>query len=94
MKSTVLFLGALALTVAAFPTVLNEFQRASRNEKRLLGVAPGFNANSQRVSTTGDHAFVPPNFDAGDVRGPCPGLNAMENHGYLVCRVSARRRYY
>jgi hypothetical protein len=87
MKSTVLSLGALASTVAAFPTVLDEFQKASsRNEKRLLGVAPGFNADLQHVSTTGDHAFVAPDFAAGDVRGPCPGLNAMANHGYLVSK--------
>jgi hypothetical protein len=35
------------------------------------------------VSTTGAHAFVPPNFDAGDIRGPCPGLNTTTNHGYI-----------
>ena len=89
MKPTVLSLGALVSSVAAFPTVLDQFQKASANEKRLLGLAPGFNADLQRVSTTGDHAFVPPNFDAGDVRGPCPGLNAMANHGYLVCPRSS-----
>ncbi len=32
---------------------------------------------------SGEHEFVPPNFAAGDVRGPCPGLNALANHGYL-----------
>ncbi|KAJ3928402.1 MAG: hypothetical protein NXY57DRAFT_1050558 [Lentinula lateritia] len=40
-----------------------------------------FDAASQYVSTTGVHAFVPP--DLGDFRGPCPGLNAMANHGYI-----------
>jgi hypothetical protein len=35
------------------------------------------------MSTTGAHAFVAPDFAAGDVRGPCPGLNTMANHGYL-----------
>lgn len=24
-----------------------------------------------------------PDYDAGDVRGPCPGLNTLANHGYL-----------
>lgn len=32
---------------------------------------------------SGDHAFVPPNIEAGDQRGPCPGLNALANHGYI-----------
>lgn len=32
---------------------------------------------------TGAHAFVAPNFNAGDQRGPCPGLNALANHGYI-----------
>ncbi|TVY51306.1 Aromatic peroxygenase-like protein [Lachnellula cervina] len=83
MKPTILSFGVLASSVAAFPTVLDELQKSSANEKRLLGIAPGFNAGAQYVSTTGAHAFVPPDFDAGDVRGPCPGLNAMANHGYL-----------
>lgn len=32
---------------------------------------------------SGDHEFQMPDYDAGDVRGPCPGLNALSNHGYL-----------
>ena len=42
-----------------------------------------FNAAQQLISTSGEHAFVAPNFKAGDQRGPCPGLNALANHGYL-----------
>ncbi|KAH8201371.1 hypothetical protein TruAng_004454 [Truncatella angustata] len=42
-----------------------------------------FNAQQQRIDVTGDHAFIPPNFAAGDQRGPCPGLNALANHGYI-----------
>lgn len=38
---------------------------------------------TQPVGTSGQHAFVPPDFDAGDQRGPCPGLNALANHGYI-----------
>lgn len=34
---------------------------------------PGFNAAVQYVPNQGDHRFVPPNFAAGDQRGPCPG---------------------
>ncbi|KAJ3739987.1 hypothetical protein DFH05DRAFT_1463546 [Lentinula detonsa] len=40
-----------------------------------------FDAALQHVSTTGQHAFAPPG--PGDFRGPCPGLNAMANHGYI-----------
>ena len=40
-----------------------------------------FDPTSQHVSTTGQYAFVAPG--AGDQRGPCPGLNALANHGYL-----------
>ena len=43
----------------------------------------GFDPTTQKVSTTGGNAWVAPNFAAGDQRGPCPGLNALANHGYL-----------
>ena len=54
-------------------------------EKREINVKKRlpFDAKSQHISTTGSHAFVAPNFAAGDQRGPCPGLNALANHGYL-----------
>ncbi|KAI0201210.1 hypothetical protein F4808DRAFT_469865 [Astrocystis sublimbata] len=42
-----------------------------------------FNAKEQLINIYGEHAFVPPDFKAGDQRGPCPGLNALANHGYL-----------
>ncbi|KAJ3855303.1 hypothetical protein EV368DRAFT_79782 [Lentinula lateritia] len=48
-------------------------------DKRTASVS--FDAASQYVSTMGVHAFVPPGL--GDFRGPCPGLNAMANHGYI-----------
>ncbi|KAF1997251.1 Cloroperoxidase [Amniculicola lignicola CBS 123094] len=40
-----------------------------------------FDPNSQRVNVTGQHKFIQagPN----DYRGPCPGLNALANHGYI-----------
>ena len=40
-----------------------------------------FDPASQLVSTTGQYTWVAPG--AGDQRGPCPGLNALANHGYL-----------
>ncbi|KAL9123150.1 MAG: hypothetical protein Q9187_000295 [Circinaria calcarea] len=55
---------------------LIEPDKWSRTDKRL-----GFDPKAQAVSTKGEHAFVAPT--AGDQRGPCPGLNALANHGYL-----------
>ena len=40
-----------------------------------------FNEEDQLVSITGEHAYVSPAPD--EIRGPCPGLNAAANHGYL-----------
>lgn len=53
----------------------------SKNKKQKR--TSTFNAQEQLVDVTGEYAFVPPNFEAGDQRGPCPGLNALANHGYL-----------
>lgn len=50
---------------------------------RLKKRAARFVAKEQLIDTHGEHAFIPPNFQAGDQRGPCPGLNALANHGYL-----------
>lgn len=73
--------------VSAFPRVAQEaaYQLArsaapsSAKEKRAVTFDPA----AQLVDVTGKHAFTPPNFDAGDQRGPCPGLNALANHNYL-----------
>lgn len=35
------------------------------------------------IIVTGEHEFQPPNLAGGDQRGPCPGLNALANHGYI-----------
>jgi hypothetical protein len=44
---------------------------------------PVFDATRQKVDVSGEHAFQMPDYAAGDVRGPCPGLNVLANHGYL-----------
>jgi hypothetical protein len=57
-------------------------QMESLKEKRQApGIVPGFNAQAQYIDTTGAHAFVAPS--TSDLRGPCPGLNALANHNYL-----------
>ena len=50
-------------------------------KQRELKRQTTFDPTSQHVSTTGKYAWVAPG--AGDQRGPCPGLNALANHGYL-----------
>ncbi|KAJ3533548.1 heme-thiolate peroxidase [Fusarium decemcellulare] len=42
-----------------------------------------FNPKEQLIDVHGDHEFQPPNWEAGDVRGLCPGLNTLANHNYL-----------
>jgi hypothetical protein len=85
--------------IVAFPTAmldmmaraedsngLEDIEAAIEKLKRgdfVVPKAPGFDATAQYISNKGEHAFVPPDFTKGDQRGPCPGLNAMANHGYL-----------
>lgn len=51
---------------------------AHAHAKRLL-----LDSLTTPVQTTGEHEFIAPDFEAGDQRGPCPGLNALANHGYI-----------
>ncbi|CAI7638900.1 unnamed protein product [Penicillium bialowiezense] len=50
----------------------------AKHDKRFL-----FDSMKSPVDVTGEHAFQPPNFENGDQRGPCPGLNALANHAYI-----------
>ncbi|KAL8702424.1 MAG: hypothetical protein Q9201_004399 [Fulgogasparrea decipioides] len=54
-------------------------EESQKRTKRQIG----FDPVAQHVSTTGKYAWVAPDLAAGDKRGPCPGLNALANHGYL-----------
>ncbi|EOD48621.1 putative oxidase protein [Neofusicoccum parvum] len=97
MKSSLIALSILASSteVLGFPRLAVEqlaavAEQQGENLPRLLKEKheklkrqTGFDAGAQTVSTTGEHAFVAPNFAAGDQRGPCPGLNAAANHGYI-----------
>ncbi|KAM3415965.1 hypothetical protein BST61_g9455 [Cercospora zeina] len=75
------------LTANAFRDIharsLDERQNraAPQGEGALPFTPPPFNAEQQRVPNTGANQFIAPG--PGDERGPCPGLNAMANHGYL-----------
>lgn len=59
------------------PHLLLERER-ERNKKRALGI---FDPVAQKVDVSGTHKWVAPKRT--DQRGPCPGLNALANHGYL-----------
>jgi len=82
MKSTFIALGLAALIEQsyAFPAIAEEAVRiaaANAPEQKRQLVSPGFNAGLQYVSNKGAHKFVAPSKT--DLRGPCPGLNAMAN---------------
>jgi len=95
MKGISLSTGALAFGIAsAFPHLMTSpdspLVRDALAKRQAVNpdsgaplplLPPPFDAAQQHVSTTGQYAFVPPG--SGDARGPCPGLNAMANHGYL-----------
>jgi len=87
LSSSVSAFPAIALEAAAIKARTDTSTSAeaahAAHEKRLNGIAPGFDAAAQLIDVSGAHAFVPPDFDAGDLRGPCPGLNALANHNYV-----------
>ena len=90
MKSTVFFGGLATLSghTLAFPAMSSEVayllaRAASSRPAPPPEKAVVFDPEAQLVDVTGAHAFVPPNFAAGDQRGPCPGLNSLANHNYL-----------
>lgn len=92
-QASILALASLTQDVVAFP----HMQRSARdtvikprqNSGSISGtdvpdpaqIAGIFDASTQYVSTTGDYVWVAPG--PLDQRGPCPGLNAMANHGYI-----------
>ncbi|CAJ2499721.1 Uu.00g025740.m01.CDS01 [Anthostomella pinea] len=59
------------------PEALHESLLRIKN-KRLL-----FDPMTSPIDVSGDHAFQAPDLDNGDQRGPCAGLNALANHGYI-----------
>ena len=97
MRYSTVFAGAAAFFVheiVAFPAAAIEYAaKAERDPEAMAKIrratenfergAVGFNAEQQYVSNSGEYAFVAPDLIT-DARGPCPGLNAMANHGYIV----------
>ncbi|GAB7365799.1 hypothetical protein MBLNU230_g7132t1 [Neophaeotheca triangularis] len=94
---TALLVQGSPLLVAGFPHIAKMVEEQNL-QARQLGVPslapfpewPGtpnhatfdkFDAEKQRVSTSGIHEYRDPGPD--DIRGPCAGLNAAANHGYI-----------
>lgn len=77
---------AFVSEVAAYPAIAEAIANregiALEARQGVNDPSTRFNAEEQYVSTTGAHKFVMPDLTK-DARGPCPGLNAMANHGYL-----------
>ncbi|KAI5360403.1 Putative chloroperoxidase [Septoria linicola] len=80
----------LATSVATYPQVLSggllgQYSQLQQQMMDAVDAKPNpsssFNADLQRISVSGIHEWRAPR--EGDARGPCPGLNALANHGYL-----------
>ncbi|KAF8072300.1 Chloroperoxidase [Lyophyllum atratum] len=67
---------AVSLSAFAFPHL------ESRHDRGVLIIAPPrpTNTDSLQIPEPG-HPFIAPR--RGDLRGPCPALNTLANHGYL-----------
>lgn len=83
MKSpaTVLSFAALGAAFATINPSLLDGALSARQE--LPDNTKTFDPSTQYVAIDGEHAYQAPDLDGGDQRGPCPGLNAAANHGYL-----------
>ncbi|PHH75562.1 hypothetical protein CDD80_2263 [Ophiocordyceps camponoti-rufipedis] len=77
MRVSAVAVGALLGELAAASSWLE--RRGGKDGKEDGGVR--FEPGLQLVSTTGEHAFKAPGLY--DLRGPCPGLNTLANHGYI-----------
>lgn len=95
-KKSLAILAGPALLVSAFPEIAKMVEEKRMQERQVTPQIiefpeyPGtpnhalfnqFDPALQLVNTTGDHEWRAPG--PGDIRGPCAGLNAAANHGYL-----------
>ncbi|CCG81135.1 Putative uncharacterized protein [Taphrina deformans PYCC 5710] len=85
-----LTLAALVSGTAAFPHMARQLvdavqKRASAASGESYTGFPTtvFDAADQMVVNDGTYYYKAADFSAGDIRGPCPGLNAAANHGYI-----------
>ncbi|CAH0385205.1 unnamed protein product [Bemisia tabaci] len=74
----------ISQSIAVYPEVAQECPHQHHRQGpnlQIRDIKPTFNAKAQHVDVSGKHAFMPPG--PTDIRGPCPGLNAMANHNYI-----------
>jgi hypothetical protein len=76
MKYSILAFVALGGLVQSLPTGLPPEEDGDELLKRMF-LNPRAIDSSQPVPVDGVHAYHPANFAAGEIRGPCPGLNAL-----------------
>ena len=81
-------LAALVASASAFPNMaaLMDQKRGPELEKRFQELhAEAMKIEARYSGNTGQYAYVAPRLDGPlpDMRGPCPGLNTLANHGYL-----------
>jgi len=86
MKSVAFICLAVAGLARAYPNIHQHLEERNTHSDSSWGgllplTTPKFDAEAQYVDTTGEHAWKAPGET--DQRGPCPGLNALANHGYL-----------
>ncbi|KAJ7491729.1 hypothetical protein B0H11DRAFT_1859130 [Mycena galericulata] len=85
MKSSIIlsFLSfSLSLPLASgFPSFVPNSNQSARLPAILPDGLPTLLPGRRLINVTGAHAFIPPSGD--DQRGPCPGLNALANHGFI-----------
>lgn len=62
------------LTPQALEAALKSVEKIKQEKRFLVDT-------SKPIDITGSHAFKAPG--RSDQRGPCPGLNALANHGYI-----------
>jgi len=95
-KTSLTLLAGPVLLASAFPDIARQVAERNIKERQVTpqilpfpeypgtpnhAVFDQFDPEQQLVSTSGDHAYIAPG--PGDIRGPCAGLNAAANHGYL-----------
>jgi hypothetical protein len=76
MKYSIAAFVALGGLVQSLPTGLMPEEDGDELLKRMF-LNPRAIDSSQPVPVDGAHAYHPANFAAGEIRGPCPGLNAL-----------------
>jgi hypothetical protein len=91
LTSALVALSSTNLLVTAFPALENGHLHGLTHE-RLHAVIRSVDEFKQEkrfiidpskpIDITGKHVFKAPSKD--DQRGPCPGLNALANHGYIA----------